>query len=402
MKILIIHNSYQVRGGEDEVVASEVKMLKDRGHEVAEYRRKNFSKDMVVRLLKSSLVGKSVDSLAVYHEVKEAIRQQRPDIVHIHNTFYVMTRAVYRACKDEGVPVVQSLHNYRFLCPIAIFWRPSVGVCEECLHQGFQAAVKNKCWKNSRWLSRFLVDAVASYREDDFIKRHVDKFIALNEVSQNKYQENGFKDCRFVVKPQFLDFDPGVSAEKDDYGLFVGGFFAYKGVETLLQAWQKMDKSRRLKLIGDGPLLEALRTKYTSANIEFLGRKPLNETLECMKRSLFVVVPSECYETGPRVIIEAFACGVPVVGSEIADGGAIGAVVEEGATGVLFKSRNVQDLAHKLRFMFDNKTKVLEMGRRARKEFESKYTVEKNYLQLIGIYEDVIAEHKHRRSNAGA
>ncbi len=404
MKILIVHNSYQFRGGEDEVVRSEMKMLRGHGHKIVLYRRKNRELGVKIRFIKWFLrrfilkQPNRVDSKTEYERARREIQKEKPDIVHIHNTFYVINRSIYQACRDENVPVVQSLHNYRFLCPIAIFWRPAKGVCEDCLEAGnFQPAIKNRCWKNSTLHSMFLADLVKSYRENSFLKTHVDHFIVLNEFSRNKYQENGFKDCKFSIKPQFLHFDPGAPLKRADYCLYAGGFFQYKGVTTLLKAWQKFHGKYQLKLLGKGPLLKELAKKYSASNIEFVGQKKPKETMEYMKKSLFIIVSSECYEAGPRVIIEAFACGIPVLGSSFI--GPIKELIREGKNGLIFKGGDPSDLAAKAEFLLQNREKTLEMGRNAREEFEEKYTMEKNYPLLEKIYNDVLNSRKdHGRS----
>ena len=386
MRILIVHNQYQIAGGEDEVVKAEQRMLEKFRHEVVLYQRSNRSIDGLSPAEKLRFVLKDVYwSARVYDEIKKVIKDKGIQLVHVHNTFLCVSPSVYQACSDQAVPVVQTLHNYRFLCPIGTFYRQG-HLCHDCLNQGRKAAVVNRCWKNSFFASWILKRVVDRHYAMNVFAEKVRHLITLSEFSRQMYIDNGFDREKISVKPNFIDFDPGREVAKEDYAVFVGGFFSYKGIETMLKAWQNVAGKLRLRLIGDGPLFARMRETYQGERIEFLGRKPLSEAMDILKRARFSIVPSECYENFPRIVVESFACGVPVIASRL---GALKELVQEGSTGMLFEPGNAQDLTGKLRIFRDDPFKVQSMARNARQEYERKYTMDKNYQILMKIYGSV-------------
>ncbi|MBF0522432.1 MAG: glycosyltransferase family 4 protein [Candidatus Omnitrophica bacterium] len=384
MKILVIHNSYYYQGGEDEVVAAEKKMLESQGHQVVCYLRSNKTIEEFGFLKKINFFFKDVFwSKDVYQEIKSLIQREKPDIAHIHNTFFVITPSVYDACYDEKLPIVQTLHNYRFLCPNALFYRREK-ICSHCVSSGIQQAILQKCWKNSYLKSFLLTKIIHSLQKKQILTNKVSCFIAPSAFCKQKFVENGFPAEKIFIKPNFLNknFDRPLETRKD-YALYVGALRDYKGVMTLVKAWAGISNPLALKIIGDGPLKKDLMILSRGLPIEFLGQKPQEETMRLMQGASFLIVPSECYETFSRVIIEAYACGVPVIASNI---GAIKEIVEDGKTGVLFKSGDVEDLAIKIRCLLGNPQVARQMGQNAYKIFDEQYTAEKNYQVLMNIY----------------
>lgn len=394
MRILIIHNHYLQPGGEDEVVNAERAMLEKFGQEVILFEGSNGEINSLSIFKKLSFVFKEIYwSSETYGSVKRLIKARKPDLIHIHNTFLRLTPSIYQACYEASVPVVQTLHNYRFLCPIGTFYRQGT-ICQECLTMGRKQAVIHKCWKNSYFLSFILTKIVKQFYSRHVLENMIDHFIVLSEFSKNIYLQNSFSKDKLSVKPNFLNFDPGKAADSDNYALFVGSFQPYKGILTLLKAWQNLKERYPLKIIGDGLLDKEVSALAKGLNVECLGRKSLKDTVEYMKKALFVIVPSECYENFPRVIIEAFACGKAVLASRL---GAMQELVKDNRTGLLFEPQNPRDLADKISFLFANKTLVHDMGEKARGEFLAKYSMEKNYDILMGIYEKVI--HSYQKSS---
>lgn len=386
MTILVIHNHYTLQGGEDEVVRSEEVMLRHYGHKVVLYTRSNseirtFS---FIKKLKTFLLD-IFWSRESYNTVRRIIRREKPDIVHVHNTFFLISPSIYDACKDENVPVVQTLHNYRLLCPIGIFYRQG-RICQDCLSYGLKSAVINKCWQGSRVATLFLAILIKIIRLRIFFEK-VKCYIVLGEFSRKIYTLNGVPEEKVSIKSNFLEFDPGVSFSEGKYGLFIGTLQEYKGIRTLINAWRDVDGDFPLKIIGEGPLRVELEKATQGNNIEFLGQKSLSEVLDYIKKALFVIVPSECYETGVRVIIESFACGVPLVAS---DHGAMKELITDHKTGLLFTPKDSRDLTAKINYLINNRDATKKMGFNARKEFEVKYTEEKNYNYLINIYRSIM------------
>jgi glycosyltransferase involved in cell wall biosynthesis len=387
MKILLIHNRYLEPGGEDEVVLSEKTMLENNGHEVIYYERHNVEFKTYSNFQKLHFFLSGVYwSRRSYQEVKSLIRKYKPDLAHIHNTFSVISPSVYQACLDEKVAIVQTLHNFRFLCPIGVFYRKGK-ICEECLDHGRGQVIKHKCWKNSRWLSSVLKRTIDQFYKKGIVSQGIRRFIALSEFSRQKYVQNGFPQDKLRVKSNFLNPDPGVKKEFGSYVLYVGALQSYKGIDTLLKAWKKTSLTTSLKIIGDGPLRNHVLSSDPQYKIEFLGRKTLQDVIGFIKGAKFVVVPSECYENFPRVIVESYACGVPVIASRL---GAVAELVEDQKTGLHFEAFNSDDLAEKIKILMNDSVLCARMGEEARKVFVEKYTAEKNYQQLKSIYEEAL------------
>jgi len=394
MNILIIHNSYQMHGGEDEVVRTETSMLERCGHKVTLFERCNADINRLSMVSKIQFVLQDILwSKRTYDNIKEVIKTKRPDLVHVHNTFFVVSPSVYAACYEEGVPIVQTLHNFRFLCPIGTFYRNG-RVCEDCLRWGKKAVVFNRCWRNSLFFSFNLYRVIKKVEKGSILLKTVDRFIVLSQFSKQKYISNGFPEERMTVRPNAVEYSPIKSTRMGRYALFVGALRDYKGIETLTNAWHVLKDPLLLKIIGDGPLRDRVKNSSSVSNIEYLGERSFDETMDAIKHARFLVVPSECYENFPRVIVEAFAYGVPVVGSRI---GALEELIEHGRTGLLFEPGNIVELAHVLRTLIDDKEMLMAMKKHARQEYEAKYGFHDSYASLIEIYNKAISRVAERR-----
>ena len=256
-------------------------------------------------------------------------------------------------------------------------------VCEDCLHQGLASAVVHKCWKDSYLSSGVMVRIIHEMKRREIFTKKINHYIALTEFSKKKFVDNGFPENKISIKPNFLGQDPGLSPAPGTFGLFVGALRDYKGIEPLVKAWEGVEDPFSLKIIGDGPLRQVLETR-SQKRIEWLGAKPLAESLSLMKESLFVVVPSQCYETFSRVTMEAFACGKPVIAPRR---GVFNELIENGKTGLLFDPQVQGDLTSKMNQLVLNRPWAQQMGQRARRVYEERFTVEKNYKMLMFIYE---------------
>lgn len=387
VKILIIHNHYVYPGGEDEVVKAEKNMLEKFGHEVLLYEASNSQINGRTLLGKLSFIFKEVCwSRKSYDAIIELIRKERPDIAHFHNTFLSITPSAYDACYDSGIPIVQTLHNYRFLCPIGVFYREG-RLCEECLRKGRVAAVLNKCWRNSYVHSLILVRILRHMKRKKVFSKMINSYIALSPFSRKKFVDSGFDKKKIFIKPNFVDFDSRPIQANGKYGLFIGALRDYKGIKTLLKAWKNLETNFPLKVLGTGPLENELKVYARKEKVEFLGTKPLSEIFLLIKASLFLVAPSECYETFSRVTMEAFACGVPVIA---ANHGALKDLVEHGKTGLLFKRADSSDLTEKINLLIQDPSLAKALGGNARKVYQDKYTELKNYDRLMEIYSKTI------------
>ncbi|MBA4262159.1 MAG: transferase, partial [Comamonadaceae bacterium] len=320
MRVLFVHNTYQHRGGEDSVVESEIELLKSRGHAVESYTRSN---DDIGRLPAATLAQQTLWSERSAQELSALVRRFQPNIIHAHNTFPLVSPSVYWAASRLGVPVVQTLHNFRLMCLNALFLREGK-VCEDCLGSLPWRGVVRGCYRESRPASGVLAGMLTLHRGLGTYQNKVARYIALNEFCRGKFIEGGLPAGRVAVKPNFVDSRAAPDTGRPRSGLlFVGRLSVEKGVSTLAQAMGKLPLAG-LRVAGDGPQrgeLEGL------VGVSLLGSLPKQGVMDEMARALALVVPSIWYETFGMVAIEAFASGTPVIASRI---GALAELVRDG------------------------------------------------------------------------
>src|SRR5918995_7060232 len=294
MKILLAHNEYQQPGGEDQVFAAEAALLESHGHRVLRYRVHN---DQVAGMDPVTLAGSTVWNRSTHRELRTLIRQERPQVAHFHNTLPLISPAGYYAAKAEGVPVVQTLHNYRLLCPNALFFRDG-GVCEDCMGKAITwPGVVHKCYRGSRAASGLVTTMLATHRALRTWTNKVDVYIALTEFARRKFIEGGLPVERITVKPNFVDPDPGPGTSGEGHALFVGRLSPEKGVDTLLAAWERLKGSAPLKIVGDGPLREqVVAAANRHPRVVYLGHRPTEEVYALMKEASMLIFPSGWYE----------------------------------------------------------------------------------------------------------
>ena len=384
MRILLTHNHYQQPGGEDRVFASEAELLEARGHRVLRFTSHN---DLVGKKGKLSLAAGTSWNAATYRGLRALLRDQRPDVVHCHNTFPLISPAAYHACKAEGVPVVQTLHNYRLLCANALLFRDGE-VCEDCLGRRLGwPGVAHACYRRSRSASGAVTVMISAHRMLGTWTEAVDRYVALTEFARSKFVEGGLPEEKITVKPNFVHPDPGMGEGSGGYALYVGRLSTEKGIETLLAAWERVGRRVPLKVVGGGPLQpRASEAARRLPGVELLGHRPPAEVGALMREAAFLVFPSECYENLPTAIIESFASGTPVVAS---DRGAMRELVEDGRTGLLFAAGDPAGLAESVGRAAASPEMLRRMRGEARREFELRYTAEQSYRALVGIYRSV-------------
>jgi glycosyltransferase involved in cell wall biosynthesis len=293
---------------------------------------------------------------------------------------------VYYACRKAGVPVVQTLHNYRLLCPAATLYRDG-NVCEECLQHGLLRGVKYGCYQGSKLGTSAIALMLQVHRRLRTWAKMVDCYIALTEFSRRKLIDGGLPAAKIRVKPNFVLPDPGMRERRGHYALFAGRLVDPKGLPTLLAAWKLLRKPIPLVVIGDGPNRAALESQLKEAGLRdvvYRGRLSHEDTVEAIKGARFLIFPSEWYEGFPVTIAESFACGVPVICSRL---GSMQEIVADGRTGLHFRPTEADDLASKIEWAWDHPEQMEAMGRGARLEFEAKYTAERNFYLLKEIYE---------------
>lgn len=384
LKVLVVHNRYLLRGGEDECLDAEVRLLRRHGHDVEVFIEDN---QRVTDIGLWRTAARTIWSQESYTRLQCVLRARSYDLVAVHNFFPLLSPSVYYAAEAAGVPVVQTLHNYRLLCPNAEFYRHG-RVCEDCLGKVVPwPGVAHACYR-SRPATSAVAAMLIAHRLLRTWLRKVAVFIAPTEFARGKFVQGGLPSDRIGVKPNFVDPDPGAGAHRGGYALFVGRLDAAKGIRTLLGAWEQAGTRVPLKIVGDGPLsAEVLSRAKSRPGVEWLGRRGLPEVYELMGDATVLIIPSELYETFGRVVIEAYAKGTPVIAANI---GAVAELVEDGRTGLLFAPGDASGLAAKVDWARDHSGEMAEMAFRVRREYESKYTAEQNYQMLLGIYEQAI------------
>lgn len=392
MRVLMVHNHYQQLGGEDQIFADEVALLESHGHQVIRYTAHN---DHLENQSSVSVAKNTLWNSVIYRELQALIRREQPSIAHFHNTFPIISPAAYYAARAERVPVVQTLHNYRLLCPNALFFRDG-GVCEDCLGKRVPwPGVVHACYRESRAASGVVAAMLTVHRALRTWSETVDVYIAaLTEFARQKFIQGGLPAEKIVVKPNFIP-DPGQRDGQGGYALFVGRLSPEKGVDTLLAAWRRLGGKVPLKIVGDGPLASKVsETARQLPEVQWLGRRRSEEVYDLMGRASFLVFPSTWYEGLPRTIIESFAVGTPIVASNL---GAMSSVVNHGRTGLHFRPGNPEDLAAKVGWAFTHPAELARMRREARAEFEAEYTAERNYQMLMEIYDRAIKYAREKR-----
>lgn len=383
-RVLLVHNAYQQSGGEDSVVADETALLRRKGHEVVEMRRDN---DDIRRMGRAELVADTWWSRDAHREATGLLLRHRPDVVHVHNTFPLVSPSLYWACADAGVPVVQTLHNFRFACPQAMFLREG-RVCEDCLGRMPWPALRHGCYRGSRPQTAVVAGMLALHRTLGTYRTRVSRYIALNEFCRSKFVQAGLPASRIEVKPNFADIERVDDAAARDGFLFVGRLSPEKGMHTLDAAWALQGAGRRLRVAGVGAQDAALATR---AGVTMLGALTQAQVLREMRAALALVLPSIWYENFPRTLVEAYGAGLPVIASRI---GALADLVEHGVTGLLFEPGDADALGRALNWAAVNPARMAEMGANARARFEALYTPDINYARLTEIYRSAIAQHR--------
>jgi len=392
MKILLVHNEYQQRGGEDVVFEQEKRILERAGHDVITYCRSNHEIEELSVVERAGLLVHTVWAGDTRRDLSALLALENPDVVHVHNTFVMISPSVYSACRERGIPIVQTLHNFRLLCPGAQLLRDGK-ICEECIDHSLWRSVWHACYRDSRPATASVALMLAWHRRSGTWNELVDRYIALTEFARNKFIAAGFAPGKIVVKPNFVDPDPGEKESAGEYALYVGRLSREKGLRTLLDAWKRLPKSSPLQIAGDGPQRQELEDEAQRcglSSIRFRGRLSHSETIAAMKGARFLILPSEWYEGFPMTLAESFACGTPVICSKL---GAMEEIVEDDRTGLHFLPGDSEDLAQKVEWAFSHSSEMAAMGRAARREYESRYTAERAHSQLMQIYEQAVAAH---------
>ena len=386
MRVLFLHNYYRssAPSGEDAVADNERKILEDNGVDVVAYEKFNDEIDEHSLVDRVKLGLNCAWSQGTYNELINLIKQIHPEVAHIQSIHPQISPSAYAACQDMGVPVVHTLHNYRYICPGALLQRDGCP-CEDCVGHWPLNALRYKCYRGSRMATGALVWMITYNRWRGTFINQVNRYIALTDFAAGRLAAGGLPADRIEVKPNFLPTSPAPKNRRKQYAVYVGRLSPEKGVGTLLTAWRSVE-GLPLKILGDGPLRRSLESqaREQGIDVQFFGSLDRKDVLPIVGSALLQIVPSEWYEGFPMVILEAYACGTPVVASRI---GSLAEIVPDGEVGLHFEAGNPVDLANKVNMLVSNPELVAKMGKKAREIFLLKYTAEQNFKMLMGIYQ---------------
>jgi glycosyltransferase involved in cell wall biosynthesis len=387
MRIIVAHNRYKYVGGEDSVLRSEVEMLRDAGHVVQLFEADN--RAINGALAKISAAGSLFHSSESSRKMSELVQTFQPDILHIHNWFPLLSPSIIKAASERGVPVIQTLHNFRMLCVNGTMYRDGQ-ICHDCLGKRFSLkGVAHRCYSNSR-VGSALVTAAFSYHRFANTWDGITTFIALSQYQRYLLIQGEVVDAnKIIVKPNFVKNTGEVGSGRGDYALFAGRLIPEKGIHVLLRAWSQNKIPIPLKIMGDGPLADEVREKASSNPlVEYLGHQPLSEVYAAMADARFVICASECHEAFGLTVVESFSRGTPVLA---ADSESIKELIVDGQTGLRFIAGDADDLTSKALLLMADDKAYSEMRRICREVYEERYTDAVNYKLLMNIYERAIA-----------
>lgn len=392
MRILIVHNYYQVPGGEDTVVANEKEMLEEQGHKVMLYSRSNSELKSFSIIRKMLLPFTTIFNPRTYRDVCRIIRQERIDIVHVHNTLNLISPAVYYAARSLKVPVVQTVHNFRLLCPGATFYRDR-HICEDCLSKGLICAVKHNCYRQSKIQTLVCVVNTWIHRITGIYSKL--NYICLTDFNKQKLLlMKQIKEEQVYVKPNFTDAKESEIIpfeQRKDQFVFVGRLDKLKGIDFLLKTWKSMGGNvSKLVVCGTGPLQEWCKNYIVDnalANVEYRGLVLNEEAKEIIAESKALILPTQWYEGFPMTIVEAYSVGTPVIGPKM---GNVGSLIVNEITGYTYISNEMHSLISSINKMKNINNKVV-------KNYKKHFTKTQNYIELNSIYNGVIRHERNRK-----
>jgi glycosyltransferase involved in cell wall biosynthesis len=387
-RVLLAHSYYgaSAPSGENLIFEAERDLLAARGHDVCTFtRRSDGLRAAGVRGLVLGALGTPWNPLAA-RELRRALRAARPDVLHVHNTFPLLSPAVFHAARGLPAAIVLTLHNHRLYCAAATLARDGAP-CTACLdRRSVLPALRHGCYRASRLATAPLAASIALHRRLGTWDA-VDAFVVLTEFARDLAVRAGLPRERLHVKPNFHPDPPAVVpwAARRPVVLYVGRLSAEKGPRVLVEAWRRWGAAApALEIAGDGPERAALEARAAGlANVRFLGTLAPAEVAARLGRARLLVVPSTCFEGFPLVVREAFAAGVPVAASRL---GALPAIVEEGRSGLLFAPNDPVDLARAVARAWADEPGLAALGAGARAAFEARYTADASHEALVAVY----------------
>lgn len=393
MKVLAIHNFHRTgsASGDDQVFRAETELLEEHGNQVVRYTASNDEFD------NASAAGKIGQTLGMlwskkhYRNVRELVRRERPDIVHVHTFFPLLSPSILYAAKREGVPVVATLHDTRFVCPVATSLRDG-SICNECGDGCYLRMAQHSCFKGSCIQSLWVASLFKYHRLRRSFYDQIDRYICLNEQQIRLLEAVGFDNWKISKKYNFVGDASYVVGSlpawlPERYVVFYGRIGEEKGIRVLMDAWDFLSDIP-LVVMGSGPLEgEFAEWAAGKPNVHFLGYTPRETCLAVVRGAEFVVFPSIWYEGCSMVEIETESLGKPLVATDL---GFSSEAIEEGYNGVKFPLGDTAGLVECVRGLWKDPAACRSMGLQARREYVEKYTPEPNYQRLMEIYDTTL------------
>jgi glycosyltransferase involved in cell wall biosynthesis len=395
MRIVVAHNRYKFSGGEDAVMHNEVEMLRSAGNTVEVFQADNRSIEGTAA--KIAAAKSLFHSRASSRKMTRLLQRFRPDVLHIHNWFPLLSPSIISAAVTESIPVVQTLHNFRMICANGIMYRNGK-ICGDCIGKLLPLdGVAHACYSSNR-IGTALVSAAFSYHRLTHTWDGVSIFIALSEFQRELLIRGGLDSRQIVVKPNFVKQSGSAGEGRGEYALFVGRLTPEKGIRTVLKAWEENLISIPLKIMGDGPLVEEVRQRSAALPlVEYLGQRSRAEIYAAMSDASFLIFSSEWHEPFPLTIVESLSLGTPVLAADLPS---IAELVKDGQTGLRFTAGDADDLAAKAFLLLSRMDDYRKMRRSCRSIYEQRYTEKINYQLLLNIYCKAIASTQAYTSRA--
>jgi len=390
VKILVCHNHYQVRAGEDQVVESEVALLRRNGHDVVLFSRDNTEIPRFSLARKAATLFAGFSNRAACRDLARIVEAEKPEVAHVHNVFPLLSPAIYHVLKKHRVPVIQTLHNFRFLCPNGLFFIED-RVCPRCdgVEAAFIPCIVNRCYRNSAAYSAWYAAIIAWHRLNRTFTTCIDRYIVLSRFARDLFVRAGYHEKKFVIKPNAATLDEPPVDSPDDCAVFAGRFSFEKGVLTLVKASARVPELP-LKILGGGALEPQVRELVSTRglnHIELLGYQPSAVVDHHLARALVTVFPSQCYENCPMTVINALCAGTPVIGSRL---GGVPDFVPENKAGWLVAPGNIDDLASRLAWVASHRDDLRRMRPAVRAWGQSQFSPAANYATLMEVYHEAI------------
>jgi glycosyltransferase involved in cell wall biosynthesis len=387
MKILQVHNFYKIPGGECSVVRAEKTLMESHGHQVAQFVRHSGD------IEKRSILNNTASFLQIPYNLQSAqaltkfILHSRPDVAHVHNVFPLLSLSIYEALSRHHIPVVQTVHNFRFLCPNGQFFTHGQ-VCERCQIHGFTSAIKYKCMRNSTLISMQYAAALALAWRSGNLPNNIGRFVALNQFVADKLVKGGIPADRVRICGNFVCSIDDAPLPKHRYILYLGRLSPEKGLKTLLKAMETVP-NLLLKIAGNGPMeeeLQAIIKSNPALNVELTGHVSGTHKRQLIREALCTVAPSEWYENFPISVLESLAAGTPVIASCI---GGLPEMISDGITGLLFPPGDAAQLAEKISSLANRPEQAERMATNAIQEARERFGPETHYQKLLAVYQEL-------------